>query len=223
MEPRYPPVPSPATHAQNHSSGHSSPAETDCESEYNEKDTYLRNDSARTERASKSTYGYAHDSVISPFSPKVSAPPSPSSSISSDVGQKHRFISDIQETHACQSHQSHRVSYPPHAHLDPEKASSYDAYEHHSQNRASVPDAAAVVYKSEYHEKGPEDKAWQLLVCITCMSMTSGKTNTHSSTSLDLAQFFLSQSPFGPLSRFWSRLHYTPCASAATVRRSPPS
>lgn len=163
MEPRHPPVPSPATHA----SGHSSPAETDYESEYNEKDAYARKDSARTERGSKSINGYAHDSVISPFSPKASAPPSPSSSISSEAGRKHRAIAEIQETHDRRSHQSHRVSYPPRAHLDPEKAELYDAYDRRS-NRASVPNAAAVVYdKSEYHEKGPEDKAWQLLFYLS--------------------------------------------------------
>lgn len=174
MEPRHPPpVPSPATHAQSQSSGHSSPAETDYESEfaekYNEKDTSARKDSTRTDRASKASFGHAHDSVISPFSPKASAPPSPSSSISSDVGRKHRSISEIQETHARQSHHNHRVSCPPRAHLgDPEKADLYDAYEHRSQNRGSVPGTGGVVYdKSEYHEKGPEDKAWQLLVCVS--------------------------------------------------------
>lgn len=172
MEPRHPPVPSPATHVQSHRSGHSSPAETDYESEYaekyNEKDTCAREDSTWADRASKASFGHAHDSVISPFSPKASAPPSPSSSISSDVGRKHRSVYKIQETHARQSHNNHRVSYPPRAHLDPEKAGSYDAYEHRSQNRGSVPDAGAVVYdKSEYHEKGPEDKAWQLLVCVS--------------------------------------------------------
>jgi hypothetical protein len=172
MEPRHPPVPSPATHAQVQTSGHSSRVESNYESEYaekyNEKDTYARKDSTRTDRASKASYGHAHDSVISPFSPKASAPPSPSSSISSHVGRKHRSVSEIQETHARYSHNSHRVSYPPRAHLgDPEKANSYDPYEHRSQTRGSIPDAGAVVYdKSEYHEKGPEDKAWQLLVCV---------------------------------------------------------
>lgn len=164
MEPRHPPALYSAAHTQSHSSGHSSPAETDYESEYNEKDTYPHKDSRRA--GSKSAYDRAHDSVISPFSPKASAPPSPSSSIPSDVGRKHRSISEIQQTQERTSRQSHRISYPPRAHLDPEKAASYD-HDHRSQNRASVPDAAAVVYdKSEYHEKGPEDKAWQLLVCI---------------------------------------------------------
>lgn len=164
MEPRYPPTPYSATQAQGHSSGHSSPAETDYESEFNEKDTYPRKDSTRTDRAlSKSAAGRAHDSVISPFSPKASAPPSPSSSISSHVGHKHRSESEIQEVH---SGRSHRVSYPPRVYLDPEKADYYDSpNDNRSQDRASVPDAAAVVYdKSEYHEKDPEDKAWQLLV-----------------------------------------------------------
>ncbi|KAJ4381105.1 hypothetical protein N0V86_003452 [Didymella sp. IMI 355093] len=173
MEPRHPPVPSPATHAHIQTSGHSSRVESNFESEYaekyDEKDTYARKDSTRTDRASKASYGHAHDSVISPFSPKASAPPSPSSSISSHVGRKHHSISEIQETHARYSHNSHRVSYPPRAHLgDPEKANSYDAYEHRSQAHGSIPDAGAVVYdKSEYHEKGPEDKAWQLLFYLS--------------------------------------------------------
>ncbi|KAF2624191.1 hypothetical protein BU25DRAFT_163034 [Macroventuria anomochaeta] len=168
MESRHPPAPCSATHAQSHSSSHSSPAETDYECDYNEKDTYPRKDSTRTDCASKSTYGHVHDSVISPFSPKTSAPPSLSSSISSNVGRKHHSVSEIQETHDRESRQSHRVSYPPRAHLeDPEKANSYDLpYEHRSQNRASVPNA--VVYdKSEYHEKGPEDKTWQLLFYLS--------------------------------------------------------
>ncbi|KAF1925446.1 uncharacterized protein M421DRAFT_423764, partial [Didymella exigua CBS 183.55] len=172
MEPRHPPALSPATHTQRHSSRHPSPAETDYGSEYaekyNEKDVHARKDSTRTDGASKASYGHAHDSVISPFSPKASAPPSPSSSISSDVGRKDRTISEIRETLVRQSHNSHRVSHPPRAHLDPEKANSYDAFEHRSQNRRSVPDAGAVVYdKSEYHEKGPEDKAWQLLFYLS--------------------------------------------------------
>lgn len=174
MEPRHPPVPYSAAHAQSHSSGHSSPAETDYESEYNEKDTYPSKDSTQTDHANKRAAARAHDSVISPFSPKASAPPSPSSSISSDVGRKHRSISEIQEVHDSQNH---RPSYPPRAHLDPEKADYYDSSRNHrSQNRASVPEAAAVVYdKSEYHEKGPEDKAWQLLVCVPCMPHNLGK------------------------------------------------
>jgi hypothetical protein len=163
MEPPNPPVPSPATHAR----GHSLPAETDHESEYNEKDAHARKDSARTNRGSKSTTAYAHDSVISPFSPKTSAAPSPTSSVSSQTGRKHSNITAIQETQDGRSHQSHRVSYPQRAHLDPEKANLHDEYDYRrSLNRGSVPDVAAVVHdKSEYHEKGPEDKAWQLLVC----------------------------------------------------------
>jgi len=164
MEPPNPPVPSPATHAR----GHSSPAETDHDSEYNEKEAHARKDSARTNRGSKATSGHAHDSVISPFSPKTSAPPSPGSSISSQAGRKHSAITEIQETQDRRSH-SHRVSYPQRAHLDPEKANLYDEYDHRrSLNRGPVPDAAAVVYdKSEYHEKGPEDKTWQLLFYLS--------------------------------------------------------
>lgn len=185
MDPRRPPVTSPATHARSHSSGVSSPADTDYdyESEYNEKDAYARKDSARTDGTNSSHYAikqpaytnahtptharahaHAHDSVLSPFSPKASAPPSPSSSICSDAaGRKQRAVADIQEDgYARRSHQSQHISPPARAHLDPEKASAHDAaYEH----RASANDVAAVVYdKTEYHEKGPEDKAWQLLV-----------------------------------------------------------
>lgn len=172
MDPRHPPVPSPATHTQSQGSGHSSPADTDYDSECNEKDAYgyayAAKPSARADRASRSTTGHAHDSVISPFSPHASAPNSPGSSISSAAGRNHASQPDILEAH---DRHSHRVSLPPRAHLDPEKAASYDAYEAYdarSQHRAA-PDA--VVYdKTEYHDQGPEDKAWQLLVCATpCM------------------------------------------------------
>ncbi|KAJ4331935.1 hypothetical protein N0V95_009776 [Ascochyta clinopodiicola] len=168
MEPRNPPVPYSATHAQSPSSGPLSPTDTDynCDSEYNDKDACPRKDSARTHRGSQSAPARAHDSVISPFSPTASELPSPSSSISSHAGRKHRSVTEIQET---QDRQSRRVSYPPRAHLDPEKADYYDSpHDHRSLNRASLPDAAAVVYdKSEYHEKGPEDKAWQLLFYLS--------------------------------------------------------
>ena len=81
-----------------------------------------------------------HDSVISPFSPKPSSAPSPSASIASDK----------------------RLSLPPRAHLDPEKA----YYAHDSDPTRVSPNA--VHDKSEYHEKDPEDKAWQLLVRLPC-------------------------------------------------------
>ena len=223
MEPRHPPVPYSATHAQSQSSGQSSPGETDCDSEYIEKDTHARKYSTRTDRGSRSTTGRAHDSVISPFSPKTSAPPSPSSSFSGSVGRKHRPVSGIQEVNDCNSH---RVSYPPRAHLDAEKAQYYDSSQDHcSPNRASVPDTAAVVYdKSEYHEKGPEDKTWQLLVRVSlACSHPDIETDSYSSTSLHRARFSLSQSPCGPSSQSSSRLHSIPCASAPTGRRFPPS
>ncbi len=171
MDSRHAPVPSPATHTQSRSSGLWSPTETDCDSEYNEKDAYAPVNSGRAHRTSRSTFGHAHDSVLSPFSPATSAPPSPGSSISSAAGQKHRSLAESHDyNHDSHSHShSHRVSYPPRAHLDPEKAVAHDAYEQRSQrsqHRASAADPRAVVYdKSQYHEKGPEDKAWQLLVC----------------------------------------------------------
>lgn len=160
MDPRHPPVPSPATHhAQSHASGHSSPANTDYydyDSEPNDKDAYASKLSTRDDRASRSTAGRAHDSVLSPFSPHPSAPNSPGSSVSSAARRAPLDIHDAR---------SHRVSPPPRAHLDPEKAASYDAYEARSPHRPA-PDA--VVYdKTEYHDQGPEDKAWQLLVCRT--------------------------------------------------------
>ncbi|KZM21411.1 uncharacterized protein EKO05_0006173 [Ascochyta rabiei] len=174
MESRNPPVPYSATHAPSapsapsHSSSPSLPADTDydCDSEYNEKDARAAKDSARTHRRTQAAPGRAHDSVLSPLSPSASVPPSPSSSISSHAARKHRSITEIHET---QARQSRSLSYPPRAHLDPEKADYYDSpREHRSQNRASLPDAAAVVYdKSEYHEKGPEDKAWQLLFYLS--------------------------------------------------------
>jgi hypothetical protein len=86
-----------------------------------------------------------HDSVISvisPFSPKPSSAPSPSASIASDK----------------------RLSLPPRAHLDPEKA----CYPNDSDSRDPArPEPHAVHDKSEYHEKDPEDKAWQLLFYLS--------------------------------------------------------
>ncbi|KAF9698120.1 hypothetical protein EKO04_003367 [Ascochyta lentis] len=170
MEPRNPPVPYSATRTQSHSSGPWSPADTDydCDSEYNDKDAEYndKHSCPRNDSTSQSAAARPHDSVISPFSPKASEPPSPSSSISSQAARNHRSVSDIQDTH---DYQSRRLSYPPRAHLDPEKADYYDSpRDHRSQNRASLPDAPAVVYdKSEYHEKGPEDKAWQLLFYLS--------------------------------------------------------
>ncbi|KAJ4983779.1 hypothetical protein SVAN01_10699, partial [Stagonosporopsis vannaccii] len=67
--------------------------------------------------------------------------------------------------HDAHDRHSHRVSLPPRALLDPEKAASHDAYEPRAHHRAA-PDA--VVYdKSEYHDQGPEDKAWQLLFYLS--------------------------------------------------------
>lgn len=215
MEPRHPPVPYSATHANSHSSGHSSPVSADYETEYKEKDAYAHQNTTRTDRGSKSAAGRAHDSVISPFSPRASVPLSPSSSICSSAGRKHPSLSETEKTY---DQQSHRLSYPPRAHLDPEKADFHASPHNHRHS------AGAVVYdKSEYHESGPEDKAWQLLVCIPHMTPTSAYADCCSSTSPAHARCSPSQSPSGPSSRLQSRLRSIPCASAATAHRSPPS
>jgi hypothetical protein len=131
----------------------------------NEKDQYTYNASqlqnSRHERGSKSTTGRGHDSVIShPFSPKASSPPSPASSISS-AGRKSRSIPEVR--YSSPPGGSRDITYPPQARIiDPEKA----AYSSPSPGRRSPNVAQDAVYdQAEYHEKGPEEKAWQLLVC----------------------------------------------------------
>ena len=191
MDPQSPPpASSPATVARPHQTPSSPPAQ------------HHRQNPHHQQHAPESEYHYPypypysekhaapvaldrpHDSVISshPLSPKASSPPSPSSSISS--GRKHRSIQEIQQLQQLQQlqlqqHPRH-VSYPPRAHLDPEKAQDLASAAPRSQNRASSsnPEVTAVLYDSgEYREKGPEDKAVQLLVCsarlVTLATMTT--------------------------------------------------
>jgi hypothetical protein len=163
MEPQPPPGPFSASnhgHQQHHQT-------TDYEYAYNEKHLYTQNQSTRAERGSKhsSNYGHGRDSVIShPFSPKQSYPPSPASSFSSAGAQKHRSITDIQSSTPINEGQ--HITRPAQAHLDPEKHGYGSSQGHRShRNSGSARAGADAVYdQSEYHEKAPEEKAWQLLV-----------------------------------------------------------
>lgn len=147
----------------------------DCyEYEYSEKDAYPyahpAYSNSRTERNSRSSYGRAHDSVISPFSPKCSSPPSPRSSVSS-AARKHpaSSVSVPEIRYSTSNIERHSVQYPPQVHLDPEKHAHRSSQGGRSSHRLSASglDAPAIVYdQGKYHEKGPEDKAWQLLVCV---------------------------------------------------------
>lgn len=143
------------------SSTSTSPDESDYV--YNEKDAFASQQSYRTDRGSKSSSNRGRDSVIShPFSPKASSPPSPSSSVSS-AGRRHRSIPEIHSAQSVTDIQP--VTYPPQAYLDPEKQAYGSSQGRRSQNLPGGPEADAIVYdQGEYHEKGPEEKAWQLLV-----------------------------------------------------------
>ena len=152
-DPHAPPA-APSAHPQTHqrSPDRSRHNETD---QYADEEGHQRQYYVRAERGSKSSQTRGHDSVISPrFPPKASSPPSPRSSTSSG-GRKHLSIDQIQ-------HSPHlSVSYPPQAHIDPEKATSNPRSKRGSSN-AEIP---VVIYDSgEYLEKGPEEKAIQLLV-----------------------------------------------------------
>lgn len=163
MDPQAPPTaPSPATyaHQQHHHEQRSAERFSNNDANiYNEEDAHQRQYYARTERGSRGSNARGHDSVIShPFSPKASSPPSPTSSISS-AGRKHRSISEIQQS----PHVS--VAYPPRAYIDPEKGISSPRSPRSNRVSSSNPDVAATVYDAgEYIEKGPEEKAVQLLV-----------------------------------------------------------
>jgi hypothetical protein len=132
---------------------------SDHQEEYNEKDEQCHQHHVpKVERASKaSCSSRARDSVIShPLSPKPrTTPPSPASSVHRSEIQHHsKAVND-------------ELSFPPRAHLDPEKAGAGASPHRQPPSRvsASNPDVTAVVYDSgEYHEKGPEDKPVQLLV-----------------------------------------------------------
>ncbi|KAL1792762.1 hypothetical protein ACET3X_009269 [Alternaria dauci] len=139
---------------------------------YNEKEQYHPQHSIRPDRHSKSSFGRGHDSVISshPFSPNDSSAPSPGSSISS-IGQQQN---PTPETRYSRSNIEQRnVQYPQQAHLDPEKHGYGSSHDGPSPNRASAArlDSEAIIYdKGAFHEKGPEEKAWQLLfwLCGPC-------------------------------------------------------
>ncbi|EOA90888.1 uncharacterized protein SETTUDRAFT_64485, partial [Exserohilum turcica Et28A] len=134
------------------------------ESDYPPHDHCHHHHSLRRDRTSKaSSHGRPHDSVISsrPFSPKPSSPPSPSSNSSISSLSNHRTSS-----HAPAPYDRTSIPYPPQAHLDPEKHAELLSQTRRVPNRISVvpsnPDA--IVYdKGAFHEKGPEEKAWQLL------------------------------------------------------------
>lgn len=167
MEPQHPPVPFSATRngQQPQQASHNS-ASDDYEYTYNEKEDCSQHQSARAERGSKtSSHGRGRDSVIShPFSPKQSYPPSPSSSISSAGGRRHSSIQQVQPPTLVNDAQHLRP--PPQAHLDPEKHGYGSSQGRHSHRHSGSARAAndAVYDQGQYHEKAPEEKAWQLLV-----------------------------------------------------------
>lgn len=172
MESQRPPVPCSATSPQQ--SQPQRQLSTNASSDeynyaYNEKEPYQRQHSIRTDRHSKSSFGRGrgHDSVISshPFSPKASSAPSPTSSISS-IGQQRNSTPEIRYSRS--DIEQNNIQYPQQAHLDPEKHGYGSSHDGRSPNRASAArlDSDAIVYdKGAFHEKGPEEKAWQLLVC----------------------------------------------------------
>jgi len=175
MESQRPPVPCSATSPQQ--SQPQRQLSTNASSDeynyaYNEKEPYQRQHSIRTDRHSKSSFGRGHDSVISshPFSPKASSAPSPTSSISS-IGQQRNSTPEIRYSRS--DIEQNNIQYPQQAHLDPEKHGYGSSHDGRSPNRASAArlDSDAIVYdKGAFHEKGPEEKAWQLLfwLCGPC-------------------------------------------------------
>lgn len=173
MEPQHPlPGPFSATYANHSQQPHHAPSNAypdGLDATYNEKDTNSQRQSTRIERGSKtSSNGRAHDSVIShPLSPKQSYPPSPTSSISSAGGRAQRSLLDIQ--HTAPSNDGQKIRQPPQAHLDPEKHGYASSQGHHSpRHSAALAGAHDVVYdQNKYHEKEPEEKAWQLLFYLS--------------------------------------------------------
>lgn len=170
MESQRPPVPYSATPAHQGQHQPQPPPDAtlidyDYDYEYNEKDAYPHPHTSPAHRGSKSSYGRGRDSVIShPFSPKESSPPSPASSISS-IGKRHHSIQENRRSASVLNDQN--VQYPPRAHLDLEKHGYGSSHGGPSPDRVSASgrDASAIVYdQGEYHEKGPEEKAWHLLV-----------------------------------------------------------
>jgi hypothetical protein len=212
MEPQHPPEPVPATHTNHsHPPPHSSPnaAAGEHEYTYSEKDAYSQQQLFRAERGSKrsSSNGRGRDSVIShPFSPKQSYPPSPSSSISSAGGRKHCSITEIQAA-STPIDDGQSIRRPPQAHLDSEKY-GYDSSRgpRSHRNSASARAANDAVYdQGEYHEKAPEEKAWQILVGDHLGTTYCVNANySFSSFSLAPALCFPSSSLSGP----WLRCLY---------------
>ncbi|KAF1852086.1 uncharacterized protein K460DRAFT_273520 [Cucurbitaria berberidis CBS 394.84] len=160
MEPQRSPLPYSATYYYYPPSPNTSPDEYD--HVYNEKDAYERQQTIRAWPAtkSKSSNRRPRDSVISP---KASSPPSPSNSSVSSAGRRHSSTPEIH--YSPPVIQDRNIAIPPQAHLDPEKRGRL------SPNRlASGTDveADAVVYnQGEFHEKGPEEKTWQLLLYLS--------------------------------------------------------
>jgi len=111
---------------------------------------------------SQSSYDCGRDSVIShPFSPNVPSPPSPGTSISS-INPRQCLATDkrLSSRPDCQS-----IQYPPRAWIDPEKHGYGSSQGCHSPRAG--PGVETVVYdQGKYHEKGPEEMPWQLLVCV---------------------------------------------------------
>jgi len=175
MESQRPPAPCSATSPQQSQPQHqlstNSPSD-EYNYAYNEKEPYQRQHSIRIDRHSKSSFGRGHDSVISshPFSPKASSAPSPCSSISS-IGPQRNSTPEIRYSRS--DIEQRNIPYPQQAHLDPEKHGYGSSRGGRSPNHASATglDGDAIVYdKGAYHEKGPEEKAWQLLfwLCAPC-------------------------------------------------------
>lgn len=174
MESQLPPPPASAILAppsQHHHrlSSPSANSDHDYTYQYNEKDShhYHQHSSVHSDRLSRSSNRRPHDSVIShPFSPKPSSPPSPSSNSSiSSVGH-HRNSSNAYR-YSSEQIERQSLSYPPRAHIDPEKHAEALAHGYRVSNRLSaVPSGGdAIVYdKGAFQEKGPEEKALQLLV-----------------------------------------------------------
>ncbi|KAF2848770.1 hypothetical protein T440DRAFT_469841 [Plenodomus tracheiphilus IPT5] len=166
MDSQQPPRMGSATHPQRTAQHHPSPthpASNEHDYEYNEKDAYPRQQSVYTERGSRSSYGRGRDSVIShPFSPKPSSSPSPGSSISS-IDQQHYFATDKRNSSTTEGQ---NIQYPPRAYLDPEKH-GYGSSQGRNSDHAGLGAEAVVYDQGKYHEKGPEEKAWQLLFYLS--------------------------------------------------------
>ena len=186
MRPPSPPAPqsaepaSSSSHAtttttsyQQHPQQHHPPSPTLAPDEraYNEKSPSQHHHGSR---ASKSSHARGRDSVIShPWSPHASSPPSPRSSTSS-TARRHRSFSAAH--HAPHVIKSQSISFPPQAHLDPEKHGYYSLQSPRTPQRRSNPRADAVLYdQTNYQEKWPEDRAWQLLVRLSRLHMFVSK------------------------------------------------